>query len=591
MKIPFCTMLERCGSALRSTLLQRLAAVGLYLIIALATTWPVAQAPATTFPMGTTQAVTVPLFNVWTIWWNADRAAHGFDGYWDAPIFHPAKDAFAFSELQLTSLIVAPIIWLNGSRVLAYNVYMWLSLVLNGIFAERLLRVLKVRSWAAIGGGAAMVMLPIVHWQLDVIQLAPIWGILWCWTACWQATHLPESARWPTALARGIEIGATVSLTFHSCGHHGLFLGLLAVATCWLLPRRWLDRRLWISLIAASVVVAVTVGPFAIHMTRVMKAHNFVRTDALIGSLSGMPQDYLVAPGAQLIDWGSKWARPYWFLSPGWVKLALAGVAIGLGLSRRRTRRITLFLALTVGLSFAMSLGTNLRLGSWQPWPIMAKYVPGLGQVRNVFRFAFFTQIAVVIMSAQAVWWIWLRLRLKLLHQQRWRRVAHVFCLTLAVACAFEVRPYRIMVGGAPNEDANSAWIDFVKEQTPSGSAVLCLPFPKAYECRDFESTTRWMYYGTFHGQPLVNGYSGFFPFEYFGTQDAINAPASYGGILAKLESQRVHFVVIAQDDPRVEPVRTASFGPVQLELVFADPVGVSVYKLRRLPPPTIVLP
>jgi len=599
----------------RKTWCQRVVVAVVYVVLALATTWPLMQSPWVSLPMGTTQAVTVPLFNLWTIWWNADRALHGFAGYWNAPIFHPTTDAFAFSELQLTTLVVAPVIWSTGSRVLAYNVYLWLSLVLNGVFAESLLRTLKVRSWAAIAGGATMVMLPIVHWQLDVIQLAPIWGVLWCWSACCRATRLSETARWPTALIRGVEVGTALSITFHACGHHGLFLGLLAVATGWVLPRRWSDRRLWLAIVAAGVVVLVTVGPFAMHMSRVMKAHNFVRNDALIGSLSALPQDFLAAPGAELLSFGAKWCRSYWRLSPGWLKVGLAVVGAVLGLSRRRTRRWTLFLLLTIGLSFALSLGMNLKWGAWQAWPLLAKYVPGLAQVRNVFRFAFFTQIAIVILAIQAVWWLWLRWRVWCLRRvasvsvalltadqgretqryadhrvtlridfRRWSM--QVGFLTLAGTAAFEVCPNRLVLCGAPNESVNAAWIDFIKQQTPPDSGIVCLPFPKAYECSDFESATRWMYYGTFHGVPMVNGYSGFFPLHYFQTQDSLNNPASYAAVLSKLAVDRVHFVVMSQEPGSPEPLRTATFGLMQLELVFADPCGVSVYRLRRLPPP-----
>src|SRR4051794_35687787 len=76
-----------------------------YLALAIWATWPLAgwtepdpKSPlarrafnfTTALPQGTESVATVPLFNLWTIWWNADRARHGFHGYWDAPIFYPA---------------------------------------------------------------------------------------------------------------------------------------------------------------------------------------------------------------------------------------------------------------------------------------------------------------------------------------------------------------------------------------------------------------------------------------------------------------------------------------------------------------------
>ena len=54
---------------------------------------------------GSSQVATVPLFNLWTIWWNADRLRHGLKDYWDAPIFYPERDTFAFSEPQPTTMI------------------------------------------------------------------------------------------------------------------------------------------------------------------------------------------------------------------------------------------------------------------------------------------------------------------------------------------------------------------------------------------------------------------------------------------------------------------------------------------------------
>lgn len=652
MTIDFAAIATRCRPVLQTVWFRRLLSVLIYVSLALATTWPLIQSPLTSLPKASTRVLTVPLFNLWTIWWNADRAAAGFAGYWDAPIFHPTHDTFAFSETQLTTVVVAPIIWTTGSRVLAYNVYLWLALVLNGVFAESLLRTLKVRSWAALAGGCAMVLLPLVHWQLDVIQLAPIWSILWCWSACWRMTRMPTTERWPTVIARGCEVGASVSITFHACGHHGLFLGLLMVATGWLLPRRWLDRRLWAAVVVSGVVVLVTVGPFAWHMTQVMQHHNFKRDESLITSLSAMPQDFLSAYGVQLLGFGAKWARPHWSLSQGLLKLGLAVLGAVLGLWRRRTRRFTLFLVAMITVSFLLSLGTNLRVGDWQLWPVLLKYVPGIGQVRNVFRFAYFTQIAIVILATQAVWWLWLRLHARLvvprktevpatvaewlssatptaLPQQAgsppdeaaaiavmrddqlampvsestaaWlrqrtlrpepaKRSVRIACrvagAVLAAVAAFEVLPFRVELGQTPDEKENANWINFVKEQTPKGSAIVCLSFPKGYQVEDFESATRWMYFGTFHKVPLTNGYSGFFPLDYFSTQEALNAPSNYGGILSRLENEGVYFVVTRREPAGPEPARSATFGLMRMELVFDDPCGVLVYRLRRLPPP-----
>lgn len=569
-------LIEMRKSKARRRWFERGLALVIYVGLALASTWPLAASPASKLPMGTTIVSTVPLFNLWTIWWNADRATHGFSGYWDAPIFHPAKASFAFSEPQPTTLLVAPVIWLTGSRVLAYNVYLWVSLVLNGVFAERLLRALGVRSWAAMGGGAAMVMLPIVHWQLDVIQLVPIWGILWTWTACWQVSRLPS-------IKRGVESGLALGVSFLCCGHHGLFLGLLLAASVWILPRRWRDRRLWSAFAAACVALVVVVAPLAIPMQRAMRQNEFVRKVAMVAQLSALPADYLGASGPALIDVSEDWLRPYWRLSPGWIKVGLASIAAIGGLIRRRTRRFTLFLLLTAGLAFVLSLGTNLKLFEWEPWWTLARYVPGFSQVRNVFRFAYFVQMIAVVLSAQAVWWMSIIVR-RSLQQRRYWRMGLLICLAaMSTVAAIEVRPRELLLAATPDEVANARWIEFVKTQTPPGRAIACLPYPQAYLAGDYEQTTRWMYYGTFHNVPLANGYSGFFPADYFDTQDALNVPAKVEATLKKLAEQGVYFFVACQFDGQPEPLQSMTFQDHWLELVFDDPIGVRIYRLHRL--------
>lgn len=555
---------------------RRWFAVLVYLTLALTSTWPLALSATTKLPMGTTIVSTVPLFNLWTIWWNADRATHAFAGYWDAPIFAPTESAFAFSEPQPTTLIVAPIIWLSGSRVLAYNVYLWLSLVLNGVFAERLLRVLHVRWWAAILGGAAMVMLPIVHWQLDVIQLVPVWALLWTWTAAWQASRRPN---WQ----RGAETGLALSVSFLNCGHHALFLGLLLAATVWVLPGRWRDRQLWLAFAAACVVIAVIVGPLAVPMQQVMKQHAFARKVGMVSQLSALPVDYLGASGPALIDFGQDWLRPYWRMSPGWIKVALAAVGIVWGLIRRRSRRFTIFLLLNATLAFTLSMGTHLKIGEWEPWWTLAKHVPGFSQVRNVFRFGYFVHMAVVIWSAQAVWWMSVAARRLLLQRPRWRIAGLGTCVLLGCCAAIEIRPQELLLTAAPDKATNAGWIEFIRSETPPGKSIACLPYPKAYLAGDYEQTTRWMYYGTFHKVPLANGYSGFFPADYFATQDAMNVPQTVEPTLKKLTDSGVHFFVVDPVPGEPDPLQDLTLEEHWLELVFDDPVGVRIYELRPL--------
>ena len=565
-------------TVLNRRLLARMAILALYAALALAATWPLAQAPARTLPTGGVQTATVPLFNLWTIWWNADRLRHGFRGYWNAPIFHPVRDSFAFSEPQPTTILVAPIIWLTGSRVLAYNVYLWLSLVLNAAMALRLLRRVGVRPLPAVGGGAAMLLLPIVHWQLDVLQLVPLWGILWTWIA------LVKTSRRPTLL-HGAEYGAAFGITFLTCGHQGLFLAVLTAAAAWVLPRQWLSVRTWSAALAAIVVAAVLIVPVAARLRHAAKENDFTRTPEIVAQLSAEPGDYTCPSGKQLIDLGRGTARPFWSLSPGWIKLGLAVIGAALGLSRRRGRRWTAFLLITAVLAYFLSLGPNLYLGQWQPWWTLTHIVPGFSQVRNVFRFAFFVQMAVVLLAVQGVQGLCLLDR-RLLAKQSWRYAGGTGIVLLALAALVETRPDGPNIATAPDAGANSGWIRFVREATPAGRAIACLPVAGSNHMEDYEVTTRWMYFGTFHHVPLVDGYSGFFPGQHFEIRDALNRAPFAESTLQRLADAGAEFLLVdraALSDLPAAPFRT---GSIALEPVFADSLGIDIYRIRSVGDP-----
>lgn len=568
-------MTKRSRTRFHPLISNRFAVVVAYAFLALWATWPLAREPATTLPLGATQVTTVPLFNVWTIWWNADRLRHGFSHYWNAPIFHPATETFAFSEPQPTTILVAPIVWLTGSRVLAYNVYLWLSLVLNGVFAERLLRLLGNRRATAFGGGAAMLLLPLVHAQIEVLQLIPVWGILWTWMA------LIKTARRPS-VARGAEAGAAFGVAFLSCAHQGLFLAVLIAGAVWTLPRWSLRLRGWLPWFVAAAVAAMLAGPVVVRFQHVMTNYDFKRTPDIVMRLSALPVDYASAAGRHWIGLSDLPARPGVCLSPGWIKTGLAVVGLVFGMGRRRWRRWTVFLLVTAGLAFLLSLGPNLNIGRWHPWWTLTGNVPGLSQVRNVFRFAFFVQMAAVVFASQGLYGLSLISR-RFCVNSRCRFVATVLLTFLGLAGIFEVVPATPPLAVVPDRAANARWIGFVRDATLPGGAIACLPFAAGDRVDQFEVTARWMYFATFHQAPLVDGYSGFFPPEYFELRAALNLRPLSEDAFKRLAEAGVELVVVDRTANIAPALDQLQFNSFRLEHVFADSVGIDVYRLLRI--------
>ena len=548
--------------------------VVLYGSIVLWCTWPSFPTATTKIAIGTSETVTVPLFNVWTIWWNSDQARHGFESYWDAPIFFPTQASFAFSEPQPMTQLVAPLVWLFDSRSLAYNTYLWISLLFNGLMTFRLLRESSLGRYSCVVGGATMILLPIVHWQSDVLQLVPLWGILWTFSALLRVVRVPT-------VIRGSELGVAFAAAFFCSVHHALFLAILLGGSMWITADRWREIRWWRSILMAVLIGGGLTVPFVLTLRTAMAANEFERTEDQLERLSLEPGDYTAPYGQVWLDAGNVAARASWHLGVGKLVSLLALIGIAFGIRRRRWRRSTL-LFLSIGvLGVLLSFGLDLKLGGWQPWRTLSSIIPGLTQVRNVFRFAYFVQIALVLLAAQGFYALWLW-KSAWIGRVRGRIVFFVLGVILGFLTVFEVRPYRTRLATPPDVHGHLDWIAFVREQTPQGSSIACLPFAPGNLVQDFDSTVRWMYFGTYHRVPMVNGYSGFFPQSYFDLRDLVNKRFPEQIVFDRLREAGATFLVIDTEAYSSEVIEQILQNET-LEFVFESPTGIVVFRLVEL--------
>jgi hypothetical protein len=513
---------------------RRVVAVGaeilFFLGLTLYSVWPLATEFRTALPQATESVATVPLFNLWTIWWNADRLAHRCSGYWDAPIFYPTPGTFAFSEPQPATFAVAPLVWMNGTPVAAYNAYLVLSLVLNGCAGAWLARQVTGSRWSGLTGGAMLLMLPFVHWQLGVLQLVPIWGVLWTIGAL-RAFGLEPS------VTRGLCLGAALALTYLSCAYHGLFLILLLIgAGPWLMGRNLWNWRTPIRLVPGAVVCLALVAPVLHKQREIVHKFDFERTADIITLLSAEAGDYSVTPWPQLCafgDFADPERRPYWHLSPGNLKWALAALGALLGLLDRRLRLWTVFAISFTALAMLLSFGLKLKIGTFIPYQALINWFPGMAQVRNVFRFGLFAQIMIALVAAQGLD-VFSPLRWKTMLQswrgrgtppasagdpavepvvgRGWIAVGAVLTLCIGAIAALEVRPARQNLFRLPAIEENTGWISWLQHNTPPQAVIACVPFPPGVTVDDYQETTLWMTWGSCHRRRMVNGYSGYFP-------------------------------------------------------------------------------
>lgn len=521
--------------------------------LAVVITWPLARDLDDRLPIGQESVATVPLFNTWTMWWNADRLEAGLDGYWQAPIFAPHPDTFAFSETQPTTLLLAPVVWSTGSPFVATNVYLLLLLTLNGLVTWIVLRALGFRLLPAWTGSLLVELLPFIHWQLGVLQLAaicPIIAALGLWV---RVIDRPR-------LRTGCALGAAMACVYLANHHYGVFLVILLTGALpflhgWRLPTR---KRL-AAIGVAGTAAGLLALPIAWKQWRVAEAERWQRPEDFVAELSAQPVDYLVSPARvpnPLSHFVPAERRDSWRLGTGLLQMLLGAAGAVVGISTRR--RWSGFLTVMAVLAFLLSLGPTWSLGGFRPYGLAARVVPGLEFVRNAFRFAVFVQLAWVLLSVVALEQFDELLRKPTFGANRpVLRPALVAALSLLLC--IEAWPEGGELYDVERFAARPSWVQWLAQNAPPDSIVLCLPVPAGDTVYDYESATIWMAWSMFHERPLVNGYSGFFPLDYWNLQMSIRQ--SNGQVLRQLQQRAVRWCVVDLDANGMG-LRTTDAGP-----------------------------
>lgn len=528
-----------------------LGASAVYVLLALIATWPLAPRLFSHLPLGSLGDPTVTFFNLWTLEWNADRLAHGYAGYWDAPLFYPARDGFALSEPQgLTGLLFAPLQRCFGS-VAAYNLTLYVFLLANALAARRLARVMGASQHASTLVGALALAMPFVWRELGVLQLCAAFPVF---------LGLAELR----LLADGDDTAALLRLALWtlalvwSCVYYALFFGLTVLAAGAVLFRRsWLQARMLRAGALAIVIVALGSYPLVSAQHRALDKHT--RSARAVRTGSGSALAYLQFPrDSPLGRLWPRWARPEHrrSLYPGAIVTALA--LIGVARARRsQRRRWLLFAAVAAGLSLFISFGTRLNIGDVQPYALTAeRYLPGFAQLRSPYRAALLVHAWLLAFAGLGLDAIAASLH----SRTRFARWLPVLCTSAAL---LETPAWDLPTVRFPHERMFEAWIPWLRAQ-PAG-AVAMVPPVQGEHAADYEDTVLGMLQSLRHGHPIVNGYSGFFPPH----ADAIalylqRFPMAQG--LSLLRRDRVKYVVV---DRRWSGTRT--FDAPGLRRVFED--------------------
>jgi hypothetical protein len=478
-----------------------LLAACVYTLGALLLTWPLPARLFSHLPLGSLSDPVVPWFNLWTLEWNADRLAHGYAHYWNAPSFYPSADSFALSEPQgLTGVLFAPLSWLLGS-VAAYNLTLESLLVLDGLAVRRWLRVAGVSSASATLAGALVLGLPFVHRELGVLQLCALFPVLFGFAELCRLSSTLD----PWALVR---LGLCIAAAVWTCLYSALFFATLLLPAPLLLVRRDLH---WLPLIAAGVSSLLLVLCLCWPLLAVQRraVSDFSRSSEAVHAGSASAWSYLQPPaGSALGRCVPAWSRSERrrSLFPGAMLFGLA--LVGARRARRaQTRRFMGYSAGVLVMALLLSFGTGLRIGTFVPYETLVQHVlPGYAQLRSPYRAAVFVQLFLVVFAGFG---------LDALAERTWRpnraapHAIPALCVLLALV---EMLPVPQRLQRFPHEAMVEPWIAWLAQHP--GGAVAMVPPASGTKVAAYDLTVLAMLQSLRHGHPIVNGYSGFFPPE-----------------------------------------------------------------------------
>jgi hypothetical protein len=552
----------------------------IFLAAALWITWPLAAQWTNSLPLGCEDEPAVALLNLWTQWWNVDRIYHFYSDYWRAPIFYPAASAFVFSEPQPVSGIGAWLLYpLLPSPEAVYNSLLWIHLALNGWSTFLMFRSWRCSWIGAVAAGLMVEWMPVLHWQLGIVQLVPIWGVVLT------LMFLLRFSRRPTALT-GLGCGISAAVTYLLCSYYGLMLGVLIIATLPFLVRRRLlhaGHLRWVA--AACLVAALAAGPVIWEQWQATRNSQAIPPRELVAELSAHPLHFLrtpwpqwvAIPGIEAPDRASPWA-----FSPGTAKLFLAALGVWEGIRRKRHRRRTLFWVALFGVSGALAMGPTLALAGYGPHDFLVAVCPGYAQLRNIHRFATFAQLSLVVLAGLGLEYL---LKCVALHAARLPRVAGA-SLRLAgalvvVLVLLEALPSAPRIFPSPVDPP--AWVAFIQKQSRPSDVVAVFPMPEDNTLVQYRPTTLAMYWQMRHRRRMLNGYSGLVPREFLEREASLRSFPT-PGTLAELLRSGVDLVVVP---PELVPdlLRIAQTEPFRdaVQQEHLDGSG-GVFRLRQSP-------
>jgi len=470
--------------------------------------------------------------SVWNVAWVAHALLTDPADLFDANIFHPHKNALAFSEANLVSgMIALPAWWLTGNAETAHNVVVLFSFAATVATMWLTARRLTGDGWSAATAAVLFAFCPFLFSHTAHIQLLMAAGLPLALLMMHRLADAP-------ALDRGLWLGLALAAQALACAYYGIFAGfMVAYLTIFFAVSRglWRSPAYWTAVISALAVSVLLVAPAFAHYLTLQNETGFGRSLEDAGMYSAYWRSYLASAAhahnwmlALIKDWNHE------VLFPGFLAMILAAAgAVAMARTpatdgrRLGGDRELLVLYGSLGV-FALWASLGPRAGLYS---LLYKVVPVFSLLRAPGRTGLLVALILALFAAFGV---------RALRRRFSGRASTVVAASCCAAALLELT-------GVPIDWREARPISPVYDvlaRMPRG-AVAEFPF---YERRiDFHLHTIYMVNSTRHWQPLLNGYSDYIPPDFRTlavTLASFPSPESFEA----LKQRRARYLVIHRD-------------------------------------------
>jgi hypothetical protein len=530
---------------------HRLAALALFVALAIAHTWPLASDLGHLSRFDNADAS----LNTFVLAWDAHALLHSPLQLFEAPIFYPEKHTLAYSEhLILPAIMAAPLSWAGASPVIVHNVLFILGLALSA-WAMCLVMVEWTGLWsAAIVAGLA--------YGFNAHVLARF--------AQLQAQHVEF---FPFVLLaidrvldrRGVRDGVLLAAAFvlqSLCSNYLLaFTAVAMVAAVAVHPQPLMGRdrgRVIAILAAAGLASIVLLLPVLMPYYLVTRDQGLAWSLDEVRQYSAILRDYLATLGRLHFEtWSARYFNGSTPLFPGITAtlLALTGIALGPGIRSPRVRMAIAFGIIGV----ALSVGPALPGYAW-----LHAHVPIVGSLRAAARWGWLALAAIAILAGLGLAEL----------ERRWPKWSTALAIVAGLLITAEA--FRAPVGFTTFDR-----IPRIYDRLATSEPMVVVELP-IFAGRFYAENGRYMLYNTRYFKPLVNGYSSFQPNSYIIRGERLRNFPEPDGVAAMHEIGVTHLVVhVDEFRNRVGQGAYDAIARVPGLTLEAVEGGIAVYRLQ----------